>query len=152
MRVVLVRPWTDAHAGGGCCSGDPRYGVAPRSGVDAPEPVDPHRYDGRPGQADGHDHEPAEGAALVGEVYRRLRREHPDVDVQVVGSSNTAYLLPSTFRAARRARGVLGALREATRSTTAGSLLVDGIRVGDVETLGVEGVLREVGSRTTSTP
>ena len=88
----------------------------------------------------------------MGEVYRRLRREHPDVDVQVVGSSNTAYLLPSTFRAVRRSRGVLGALREATRSTTAGSLLVDGIRVGDVETLGVEGVLREVGSRLTSTP
>ncbi len=32
VRVVLVRPWTDAHAGGGCCSGDPRYGVAPEAG------------------------------------------------------------------------------------------------------------------------
>ena len=147
MRVVLVRPWTDAHAGGGCCSGDPRYGVAPEAGVDAPTPVDRHRYD-------DHDHHqgPLEGAALVGEVYRRLRREHPDVDVQVIGSSNTAYLLPSTFRAVRRSRGVLDALREATRSTTAGSLLVDGIRVGDVETLGVEGVLREVGRRVTASP
>ncbi len=138
MRVVLVRPWTDAHAGDGCCSGDPRYGVVLEPRLDDSAPAGHHHHD---------EQAVREPPALVGEVYRRLRLEHPEVDVQVVGSSNTAYLLPSTFRAVRRRSGVLAALREANRATTAGAVLVEGERVGDIETLGVDGVLREVRAR-----
>ncbi len=129
-RIVLVRPWTDAHAGGGCCSADPHHGVTLERTAASRGHVDPV-------------------AALVGEVYRRLRAAHPEADVQVVSPSNTAYLLPSTFRAVRRRSGVLTALREAARSTTAGAVLVDGVRLGDIEALGVDGVLRSVEDRLT---
>lgn len=130
MRVVLVRPWTDAHGGTGCCSGEARDGI----GLD---------------QHVGGKHEHDSEVQLVGETYRLIRAELPEVDVQIVGSSNTAYLLPSTFRAVRRTRdaGVLTALRDAARSTTAGAVLVDGERVGDVLTLGPHGVLATVRER-----
>lgn len=119
-QVVLIRPWTDARAGGGCCSGEVRDGVAP--GVSAP-----HRHD----EAD-----------LVGATYRRLRRERPDLDVQVVGAGNTLWLLPTVFRAVRRRAGVTAALGAALAANRAGAVLVDGEVVGDIEVLGPEGVLR----------
>jgi hypothetical protein len=123
--VVLVRPWTDAHGGTGCCSGDARDGIC---------------FDGR---VDGrHEHDAEVG--LVAETYLRLRAELPDVDVQIVGANNTAYLLPSVFRTVRRRRGTRAALREMNRATTAGSVLVDGERVGDVVDLGPDGVVDEV--------
>ncbi len=128
MRVVLVRPWTDAHGGTGCCSGDARDGIC---------------FDGRVDGAHEHDYE----VSVVGESFRRLREELPDVDVQIVGADNTAFLLPTTFRAVYRSRGFLAALREANRATTAGSLLVEGERVGDISRLGPDGVVEEVRRR-----
>jgi len=126
--VVLVRPWTDAHGGTGCCSGDARDGIC---------------FDGR---VDGrHEHDAEVG--LVAETYLRLRAELPDVDVQIVGANNTAYLLPRVFGTVRRRRGTWAALREMNRATTAGSVLVDGERVGDVVALGPDGVVDEVRRR-----
>lgn len=125
VRVVLVRPWTDAHGGTGCCSGEARDGICFESRVDGPRE---------------HDAE----VELVAAAYLRLREELPELDVQIVSASNTAFLLPSVFRAARGRRGPLAALRDMNRATTAGSVLVDGERVGDVVDLGVEGVLAEV--------
>lgn len=128
MRVVLVRPWTDAHGGTGCCSGDARDGIC---------------FDGRVDGPREHDVE----VGLVAEAYLRLRAVLPGADVQIVGVSNTAYLLPSAFRAVRRRRGVWAAVREMNRATTAGSVLVDGERIGDVGTLGVDGVVAAVRRR-----
>jgi hypothetical protein len=89
---------------------------------------------------------------LVAETYLRLRHDLPEVDVQIVGANNTAYLLPHAFGAVRRRRGLWAALRETNRATTAGSVLVDGVRVGDVTLLGVDGVVeavrRQVGALT----
>ena len=51
-RVVLVRPWTDARAGGGCCAG--------------PVPSRPHEHDA--------------SSDPVGAAYRALRGELPDLD------------------------------------------------------------------------
>lgn len=126
--VVLVRPWTDAHGGTGCCSGDARDGICLEGRVDGPRE---------------HDAE----VDLVARVYLLLREELPGVDVQIVGANNTAFLLPSVFRSVHRRRGVVAALREMNRATTAGSVLVDGERVGDVLDLGLDGVLHEVRRR-----
>lgn len=133
VRVVLVRPWTDAHGGTGCCSGDARDGICFEGRVDGPRE---------------HDAE----VGLVAEAYLRLRAELPDVDVQIVGANNTAFLLPSVFRSVRRRHGTLAALREVNRATTAGSVLVDGERVGDVVDLGVDGVVAEVREACLTTP
>lgn len=125
VRVVLVRPWSDAHGGTGCCSGDARDGIC---------------FDGRVDGPREHDAE----VGLVAEAYHRLRSELPDVDVQIVGANNTAFLLPSVFRAVRRRHGALAALREMNRATAPGSVLVDGRRVGDVVALGPDGVVSVV--------
>jgi len=128
MQVVLVRPWTDAHGGGGCCSAPVRGGVV------LERPVTPvHEHDAE--------------TLVLAEAYHRLRTELPQVDVQIVSSANTAYLLPSTFRQVRRRAGVLAALRDAARATTAGAVLVDGDRVGDVVALGPDGVVAQVRRR-----
>jgi hypothetical protein len=119
-QVVLIRPWTDARAGGGCCSAEVRDGVAP--GVSAT----PHCHD----EAD-----------VVGATYRLLRRERPDVDVQVVGAGNTLWLLPTVFRAVRRREGAVAAVGAALRANRAGAVIVDGDAAGDIEDLGPEGVL-----------
>jgi hypothetical protein len=128
VRVVLVRPWTDAHGGTGCCSGDVRGGICFEGRVDGPQ-----------------EHDAEVGA--VAEAYLRLLAEVPEVDVQIVGVDNTAYLLPSVFRAVRRSRGAWAALIEANRATTGGSLLIDGVRVGDVHEMGIEAVVTEVRRR-----
>lgn len=127
-RVVLVRPWTDAHGGSGCCSGDARDGICFDGRVDGPR-----------------EHDADVGA--VAEAYLRLREELPYVDVQIVSLNNTAFLLPSVFRSVRRRHGFLRALRETNRATTAGSVLVDGERVGDVARLGPGGVVAVVRAR-----
>ena len=121
-KVVLVRPWTDARAGGGCCGGEVRDGIC-LEGTHAPVRVD---------------------ADLVGKTWRLLRRELPEVDVQVVDVGNSAYLLPTAFRAAHRRAGVLAGLRAAARATAAGAVLVDGERVGNIEELGADGVVAAV--------
>ena len=127
-RVVLVRPWTDAHGGSGCCSGDARDGICFDGRVDGPREHDPE-------------------VGLVAQAYLRLREELPYVDVQIVSLNNTAFLLPTAFRSVRRRHGVLRALRETNRATTAGSVLVDGERVGDVAQLGPAGVVAAVRER-----
>jgi len=127
-RVVLVRPWTDAHGGSGCCSGDARDGICFDGRVDGPREHDPE-------------------VGLVAQAYLRLRDELPYVDVQIVSLNNTAFLLPTVFRSVRRRHGALRALRETNRATTAGSVLVDGERIGDVAALGPEGVLAAVRER-----
>jgi hypothetical protein len=125
-RVVLVRPWRDVRVGSNCCGGgDARHGIC---------------FDERVDISTEHD---AEGD-LVAQIYLRLRAELPDVDVQIVGSDNTPYLLPTVFRAVHRRGGVRAALREINRATTGGSVLVNGERVGDVVTLGAGGVVAEV--------
>lgn len=131
-HVVLVRPWTDAHSGGGCCGGDTtRDGIC----LDRPD-------------VEAHEHDAAE--RLVGQTFLRLREELPEVDVQVVSSGNTAYLLPTTFAAVRRRAGTVAGLRAAARATTAGSVLVDGERVGHLEDLGPDRVVEEVRRRASS--
>ena len=131
-RVVLVRPWTDAHGGSGCCSGDSRDGIC---------------FDGRVDGPPEHDAE----VGAVAEAYLRLRAELPDVDVQIVSLNNTAFLLPTVFRSVRRRHGVLRALRETNRATTAGSVLVDGERVGDVGQMGADAVVAAVRDRVAAT-
>jgi len=128
VRVVLIRPWTDAHAGGGCCGGDIRDGVC---------------LDGRLGSDEAVDAE----VGLVAQTYLRLQRDLPEVDVQIVGVHNSAYLLPSVFRALRAQHGALAALRGMNRATRAGAVLIDGECVGDLDELGMEGTLDEVRRR-----
>lgn len=125
VKVVLVRPWTDAHGGSGCCGGDARDGICLDGGIE---------------DTGHHDAE----TELVAATYLRLKEVLPEADVQIVGAANTAYLLPSVFGAVRRRRGTWAALRESNRATTAGSVLVDGERVGDVLALGPDGVIEQV--------
>lgn len=129
LRVVLVRPWTDAHGGTGCCSGEPRDGIC----------LDRRLL--------GHEPHPDTEVDLVAQVYRRLGEELADAEVQIVGAGNTAYLLPTVFRSVRRRRGFLAAARALNRATTAGSVLVEGEYVGDVLALGADGVVEEVRRR-----
>lgn len=124
-QVVLVRPWTDGRGGTGCCGGEPSSGICLE-----------HRVGGERGHhAD---------TLVVAQAYRRLREQVGDVDVQIVGADNTVYLLPTMFRAARRRVGTLAALGHAVRATTAGAVLVDGARVGDIAALGPDGVVAAV--------
>lgn len=127
-RVVLVRPWVDAHGGDGCCSGDAR---------------DPIALEHRAGEPVEHAHH----TRVVARAYQLLRQELPEVDVQIVSSSNTAYLLPSVLRSARGNGGLRAALRRANRATRPGSLLVDGEYAGDVVDLGPAGVVAAVAER-----
>lgn len=124
---MLLRRWSDARAGGGCCGGEVRDGVC----LDRADRPDTHEVP--------HD-DP------VAAAYRRLREELPGVDVEVADAGNAAYLLPTTFRAVRRRAGPVAALRAAARATTPGGVLVDGELVGDVETLGADGVVALVRS------
>jgi hypothetical protein len=125
-QVVLIRGWTDARAGGGCCSGEVRDS-APRAA----------------GSPHGHDATDATDATdAVAAAYRRLREERPELDVQIVDAGNTLWLLPTVFRAVRRREGARAALRAALRANRAGAVIVDGAVVGDVVALGPDGVLR----------
>jgi hypothetical protein len=132
-RVVLVRPWSDARTGSGCCGGEP----------DGPIAVD-------------HVHQPpAERDAatrITARCYLLLRERFPELDVQIVSSGNMAYLLPATYAAARHRVGVMASLRACIQAPTAGALLVDGERVGDLVDLGPEGTARLVAARLASGP
>lgn len=118
----------DAHAGSGCCSGDARDAI----GLDrrVAGPIE-HSHDTR----------------VLAHAYSRLRRDLPDVDVQIVSSSNTVYLLPSAWRGRRPGEGLRSALRRANRATRPGSLLLDGDYLGDVDVLGPAGVVDAVRAR-----
>lgn len=121
MQVILVRPWRSATISGGCCSAAPDS-VALEDTVHT-----------------GH-----RTGDVFAETYRLLREQLPGVDVQMVSSENTVFLLPSSYKAARRTHGPMWALRRAVLSTTAGAVLVDGEVVGDVESLGPDAVLERV--------
>lgn len=127
-RVVLVRPWSDARGGGGCCGGDPR------------EPIAADHVHRPPAEPDA-------AARVTADCYLLLRERFPEVDVQIVSADNTAYLVPATYAATRRRSGVMAALRASLRAPRAGAVLVDGERVGDLLDLGPEGTARLVGER-----
>jgi hypothetical protein len=127
-RVLLLRPWVDAHAGQGCCSGDTRDAIG---------------LDSRPGGPVEHPY----AARVVGQSYRRLRESLPDVDVQVVSAGNTVYLLPAVLRGLRLRDGAGAVLRRLNEATRPGSVIVDGAYAGDVVDLGPEGVVRVVRER-----
>ncbi|MDF2968416.1 MAG: hypothetical protein K0Q93_2194 [Nocardioidaceae bacterium] len=137
MRVVLVRPWTDARSGGGCCGAEVRDGVCFDGRVDSGAPTDVHAHARRNADTDAD-------VRLVAETYLRLQQELPGVDVQIVGVDNTAYLLPTVFRALRARYGVVVAVRGLNRATTAGAVLVDGEFVGHLTTLGVDSAIAEI--------
>ncbi len=84
---------------------------------------------------------------VVGRAYTQLREELPEIDVQIVSASNTAYLLPTVLRSARRGDGLRAALSRANQATRPGSLLVDGTYAGDVVELGPDGVVAAVRAR-----
>jgi hypothetical protein len=90
--------------------------------VDSGAPTDVHAHARRNADTDAD-------VRLVAETYLRLQQELPGVDVQIVGVDNTAYLLPTVFRALRARYGVVAAVRGLNRATTAGAVLVDrGVR------------------------
>ena len=126
--MVLVRPWVDAHAGSGCCSGDTRDSIGLDQRVAGPIE---------------HSH----ATRVLGQAYIRLRQDLPDVEVQIVSSSNTVYLLPSVWRARRPGERLRDVLGRANRATRPGSLLVDGDYAGDITELGPRGVVAEVSRR-----
>jgi hypothetical protein len=123
MEIFLIRPWRDSAAAGGCCSAGPaavRFETAAH------------------GNTSGQAHRHGDGFA---ETYRLLRTRAPGADVQMVAASNTLFLLPATYRAARRHRGRLSSLARAIRSTTAGVAIMDGEVIGSIEQLGPAGVV-----------
>jgi len=74
-------------------------------------------------------------------TYRQVAASVPAADIQVVSATNTAYLLPWAYRSARMRCGRFAALRLAMRATVPGAAIVDGLPVGDVETLGADGII-----------
>ena len=75
----------------------------------------------------------------MGEVYRALRREMPEVELTVVDPRNTVWLLPTLVRdARRRGLGWADVVRQIRWATGASAIVVDGMvvcrgRVPDVE-------------------
>jgi hypothetical protein len=107
-RVVLVREWDAQHTGSGCCG---------RLGGCNDELGDPSTF--------RHNRDEMEA---MGAVYRALKRELRDaVEVVVVDPRNTAWLVPSVYRDARRSGRTRGeAVREVCRAVSYTSVVVDG--------------------------
>ena len=113
--VVLVRPWADDDAETSCCGGRVRDAVCLGDDAD-------------------HRHPATETTDPVADLYRRVRSAVPDADIQIVSSTNAAYLVPWSYRAARRqGRGAWRSLRQALDATRAAAVIVDGEVVGDIE-------------------
>ena len=110
-RVVLVRPWVDGRGGGGGCGGEVRDGVAPLPG---------------PSRA-RHAHVDA-----TAEAYRRIRRDHPGLDVQVAAANNV-WLLGWSFRRVRAREGAVRAAGAASVAMRPGAVLVDGRSVAQID-------------------
>jgi hypothetical protein len=109
--------------GGGCCS-------AGADGVCLDRPEAAH--------SDSSD-------TVFAATYRLLRERLPEADVQIAASSNTIFLVPSSYRAARRNNhNRFESFRRAMASTTAGTVLVDGEILGDIESMGADAVLGKV--------
>jgi hypothetical protein len=139
MQVILVRPWRSASINGGCCSAAPDsvalQGASAGSGTTADH-------------SSPADHACHGAMDPVAQTYRLLRDRLPDVDVQMTTADNILFLLPATYRAARRKCGWWEAARQAARSTTAGAVIVDGEVAGDIQTMGPEAVLDKVQAAT----
>ncbi len=106
-RILLVREWDQQTTGSGCC-----------------------------GRLEGGDSEIA-GASdfgrcrqdmeAMGAVYRALREELPQLDVQVVDPRNLTFLLPGMLRDARRGGASWReSFREVRRGCGQGAIVVDG--------------------------
>ena len=131
VQVVLVRPWTDGRGGGGCCGGEVRDGVC----------LDGAGVAGTPPAVD-----------LVARTWQRLRAELPEVDVQLVDAGNTAYLVPARSGRYVAGPGCWPGCGPRSSRTTAGAVLVDGERVGDLDDLGPDGILKAVAVRLGQAP
>lgn len=112
-RVLLVRQWDQQVGGSGCCGR--LSSVAAESVCSTRE--DPYAH--------------ARGdMEVMGAVYRALRDRftEDDLEVTVVDPRNTAWLLPTVWRDARR-RGLSrrDALRQVQRATSPCAVVCDGL-------------------------
>lgn len=118
-RVLLVREWDEQVGGSGCCG----------------------RLSGENSEvgSTGDFARARESMVAMGEVYRALRREMPDVELTVVDPRNTVWLLPTLVRdARRRGLGWVDVVRQVRWATGASAIVVDGMvvcrgRVPDVD-------------------
>lgn len=132
-RVLLVRGWDSQTTGSGCCG----------------------RLEGGDGELAGAADFGRARADMesMGAVYRALRDELPDVDVQIVDPRNLTFLLPGILLDARRAGASWGeAVRGLRRGTGQGAIVVDGhtVSAGEIPTgdHAVDLVLRRLASAT----
>lgn len=112
-RVLLVRQWDQQVGGSGCCG---RFGSVAAESLCATS-EDPYVH----ARVD---------MELMGEVYRALRGRISDetVEITVVDPRNTAWLLPTVWRdARRRGLGFMDALRQVHRATSQRAVVVDGL-------------------------
>jgi hypothetical protein len=106
-RVLLVREWDQQTTGSGCCGrlegGDSEIA----------------------GASDfGHCRQDMEA---MGAVYRALRKELPQLDVQIVDPRNLTFLLPGMLKDARRGGASWReSFRELRRGCGQGAIVVDG--------------------------
>jgi hypothetical protein len=106
-RVLLVREWDQQTTGSGCCGrlegGDSEIA----------------------GASDfGHCRQDMEA---MGAVYRALRKELPQLDVQIVDPRNLTFLLPGMLKDARRSGASWReSFREVSRGCGQGAIVVDG--------------------------
>jgi hypothetical protein len=114
-RVLLVRQWDEQMGGSGCCGRLSSVAAASICATGA----DPYAH----ARAD---------MEVMGAVYRALRERYAeaDLEVTVVDPRNTAWLVPATWRDARR-RGLSrrAALRQVHRATSPRAVVCDGLVV-----------------------
>ena len=114
-RVLLVREWDQQTTGSGCCG----------------------RLEGGDGELAATDAFSRTRADMerMGAVYRALRAELPNIDVQIVDPRNIAFLIPGLLGDARR-HGLAWsqAWRELRRGSGPGAIIVDGraVSVGTI--------------------
>lgn len=109
-----MREWDEQVGGSGCCG---------RLGGQGTEL----------GRAEDFAHA-REGMVAMGDVYRALQRELPDVDLTVVDPRNTAWLVPTLVRDARRRGLGWGAVaRQLQLATRPSAIVADGLVVSSGE-------------------
>lgn len=112
-RVLLVRQWDQQVGGSGCCG---RFSSVAAESL-CPTREDPYAH----ARVD---------MELMGEIYRALRARHTEdaLELTVVDPRNTAWLLPTVWRdARRRGLGLLDALRQVHRATSPRAVICDGL-------------------------
>lgn len=123
-RVLLVRQWDAQTTGGSCCG----------------------RLEGA-GAEFGGDEFAHNRCAMeeMGAVYRALRSELPNVDIQVVDPRNVTWLVPTIYRDARRGGASRGdAARTVLRGVSYTAIIVDGRIVARGEVPGPEAAVDAV--------